>query len=80
MPKGNKLRTSRYSLCYELKRLVMFGLFKKKSPIEKLEEKHAKLLEEAFALSKTDRNASDAKTAEAAEIDKQIQALQAAGK
>ena len=58
----------------------MFGLFKKKSPIEKLEEKHAKLLEEAFALSKTDRNASDAKTAEAAKIDKQIQELQAAGK
>jgi len=56
----------------------MFGLFKKKSALEKLEEKHAKLLEEAFALSKSDRSASDAKTAEAAEIDKQIEALKAA--
>lgn len=55
----------------------MFGLFKKKSALEKLEEKHAKLLEEAFALSKSDRSASDAKTAEAAEIDKQIAALRA---
>jgi len=56
----------------------MFGLFKKKSALEKLEEKHAKLLEEAFSLSKSDRSASDAKTAEAAEIDKQIEALKAA--
>ena len=55
----------------------MFGLFNKKSPLEKLEEKHAKLLEEAYALSKSDRSASDAKTAEAAEIDKQIEALRA---
>ncbi|MFK8055948.1 MAG: Lacal_2735 family protein [Saprospiraceae bacterium] len=57
----------------------MFGLFKKKSALEKLEEKHAKLLEEAYALSKSDRSASDAKTSEAAEIDKQIEAIRAKG-
>jgi superfamily I DNA and RNA helicase len=52
----------------------MFGLFKRKSEKEKLQEKYAKLMEEAFLLSKTDRTASDAKTAEAnallAEIEK----------
>lgn len=53
----------------------MFGLFKKKSPIEKLQEKRKKLLDEAFQLSKTDRTASDKKTAEANEIDNQIEAL-----
>ena len=57
----------------------MFGLFKMKSELEKLEERHAKLLEEAFALSKTDRAAADAKTAEAAELDKRIEALRAKG-
>ena len=57
----------------------MFGLFKKKSALEKLEEKHVKLLKEAYALSKSDRSASDAKAAEAAEIDKQIAALRAQG-
>ena len=54
----------------------MFGLFKRKSAVEKLEEQHAKLLEEAFRLSKTDRAASDAKTAEAAELEKRIAAMQ----
>ncbi|MEL6388879.1 MAG: Lacal_2735 family protein [Bacteroidota bacterium] len=54
----------------------MFGLFKKKkSPIDQLRNKHAKLLEEAFALSKTDRTAADAKTAEAEEVMKQIEEL-----
>ena len=55
----------------------MFGLFKKKSELEKLEERHGKLLEESFALSKTDRTAADAKTAEAAELEKRIDALRA---
>lgn len=55
----------------------MFGLFKKKSELEKLEERHGKLLEESFALSKTDRTAADAKTAEAAEVEKRIDALRA---
>jgi hypothetical protein len=55
----------------------MFGLFNKKSPIEKLQEKRKKLLDEAFQLSKTDRTASDRKTAEANEIETQIEALRA---
>lgn len=53
----------------------MLGLFKKKSPIDKLEAKHSKLLEEAFKLSKTNRTASDAKTAEAADVMREIQEL-----
>ena len=55
----------------------MLGIFKKKSELEKLEEKHAKLLEEAYALSKSDRSAADRKTAEAAELDKKIAQLRA---
>ncbi|EAQ40380.1 Lacal_2735 family protein [Dokdonia sp. MED134] len=50
----------------------MFGLFKKKSPVEKLQEKHKKILEQAFQLSKSDRSASDKLYAEAAEIEKEI--------
>ena len=53
----------------------MFGLFKKKDPTEKLRKKHKQLLEEAFRLSKTDRKASDAKTAEAAEVMKEIEKM-----
>jgi hypothetical protein len=53
----------------------MFGLFKKKSEVEKLQEKHDKLLEEAFKLSKSNRKASDAKTAEANEIAQKIEAM-----
>lgn len=55
----------------------MFGLFKKKSEIDKLNEKYQKLLKEAHALSHSDRKASDMKTAEADEILKKIEALQA---
>ena len=50
----------------------MFGLFKKKSEVEKLQEKHKNILEKAFQLSKSDRSASDSLYAEAAEIEKQI--------
>lgn len=53
----------------------MFGLFKKKTETEKLQEKYKKLMEEAFKLSHTDRKASDDKTAEAEEVMKQIVAL-----
>ncbi len=53
----------------------MFGLFKKKSEKEKLQEKHAALLKEAFELSKSNRSASDAKLAEAAKIADLISAL-----
>jgi hypothetical protein len=53
----------------------MFGLFKKKSPIDKLNEKHQALLAESFKLSKTNRSASDAKIAEAEEVLKEIERL-----
>lgn len=53
----------------------MFGLFKKKDPKQKLEIQYKSLLEEAFVLSKTDRKASDAKTAEAEAVLKEIEAL-----
>jgi hypothetical protein len=53
----------------------MLGLFKKKSPKEKLQEKYKKLLEESYKLSSTNRKASDAKAAEADEILKQIDLL-----
>lgn len=54
----------------------MFGLFKKKSPIQQLEEKYAKLQKEAFTLSKSNRMQSDLKYAEAQEVLKEIEALQ----
>ena len=50
----------------------MFGMKSKK---EKLEAKLAKLLEEAYKLSTTNRKKSDAKTAEAEELRKQIEAM-----
>lgn len=53
----------------------MFGLFKKTSEKEKLQKKYKKLLEEAYALSKSNRTASDAKTAEAEEMLKKIDNL-----
>jgi hypothetical protein len=53
----------------------MFGLFKKKTKLELLQEQHAKLLKEAFDLSKTNRKASDQKTAEAEDVAKKIEAL-----
>ncbi len=57
----------------------MFGLFKKKDPIQaqidKLMATYKKITEEAFKLSRVDRKASDLKTAEAEEILKQIDEL-----
>lgn len=53
----------------------MFGLFKKKSEKEKLQEQYKKLIEEAYKLSHSDRAASDRKTAEADELLKKIEAL-----
>lgn len=55
----------------------MFNLFKKKSPLEKLQQRHEKLLKEAYALSTNNRTASDAKYAEASEIEKKIIELKA---
>lgn len=53
----------------------MFGLFKKKSEKEKLQEQYTKLLKESHELSHRDRTAGDAKLAEAEEIAKKIDAL-----
>lgn len=54
----------------------MFGLFKKKTEQQKLQERYAKLTEEAYRLSHTDRTASDRKTAEAHEVLQQMEALE----
>jgi hypothetical protein len=51
----------------------MFGFGMSK--LKKLEKKHKQVLEEAFTLSKTDRKASDAKYAEAQEIENEIMEL-----
>ena len=53
----------------------MFGLFKKKSEKEKLEEQYRKLLSEAHQLSHTNRKASDEKLAEAEAIVNKIKLL-----
>ena len=53
----------------------MFNLFKRKTAKEKLEEQYQKCLAEAYALSTTNRAASDAKTAEANHILEAIEKL-----
>lgn len=53
----------------------MFGLFKKKSEIEKLNEKYAQLMQEAHKLWQTSRSAGDKKVVEAEEILKKIEQL-----
>lgn len=53
----------------------MFGIFKKKSEIEKLEDKYQKLLKEAYTLSTSNRKLSYSKTAEANDVLNQIELL-----
>ena len=53
----------------------MFGLFKKKTKKEKLQEQYEKLLREAYLLSSTNRKMSDQKTFEANQIMEQITKL-----
>ena len=53
----------------------MFGLFKKKSEKEKLQDQYEELLKEAHALSKTNRKMSDQKTFEADKTMKLIEKL-----
>ena len=53
----------------------MFGLFKKKTETEKLQQQYDKLLREAYLLSTTNRKMSDQKTFEANEIMKEMEAL-----
>ena len=54
----------------------MFGLFKKKSEKQKLEEKYQRLIKEAYDLSTVNRMQSDLKSAEAQDVLKEIEALQ----
>lgn len=46
----------------------MFKLFKKKTELEKLNEKYAKLMKEAHELSAIDRKKSDEKVAESESV------------
>lgn len=50
----------------------MFGIFKKKSEIEKLQETYSKMLSDAHKLSHSNRTASDKLLADAEEIGKKI--------
>ena len=54
----------------------MFGLFKKKTEKEKLNDQYKKLIAEAHKLSTTDRKGSDLKQMEASEILKKIESLE----
>ena len=53
----------------------MFGLFKKKSKKEKLQNQYNKLKKDAFELSKFDRKKSDELEKKANDILKEIQKL-----
>ena len=55
----------------------MFGLFKKKSAVEKLQEKYKKLMEEGFKLQSINRSDSDQKYLEADNLLKEIEKLKA---
>jgi hypothetical protein len=55
----------------------MFGLFKKKTDLEKLQDQYKKLQKESFDLSKSNRQKSDAKLKEADDVGKKIDALKA---
>lgn len=54
----------------------MFGIFKRKSELEKLEDQYKKLLKEAHSLSTSDRKKSDQKVAEAEAVLQQMDKLQ----
>ncbi|MEQ8907821.1 MAG: Lacal_2735 family protein [Vicingaceae bacterium] len=54
----------------------MFGLFKKKTEKEKLNEEYKKLIAESHKLSTSNRRASDLKQMEASEVLKKIEALE----
>jgi hypothetical protein len=53
----------------------MFNIFKKKSEKEKLQETYAKLMNEAYKMSHTNRTESDKIMAQAEEIAKKIDLL-----
>lgn len=53
----------------------MFGIFKKKTQKETLQDKYRKLMEEAHRLSRTNRKLSDDKVFEAEEVMMEIERL-----
>jgi hypothetical protein len=53
----------------------MFGLFKKKSELDKLQEEYSKHMKDYHSLSTTDRTASDKAYAKAEEIGKKMDQL-----
>tara|TARA_B100000768_G_scaffold60536_1_gene58598 strand:+ start:105 stop:269 length:165 start_codon:yes stop_codon:yes gene_type:complete len=53
----------------------MFGIFKKKSKREKLQEKYEKLLKQSYDLSKTNRKESDKKAYEADLVAREMEGL-----
>ncbi|MGM0946769.1 MAG: Lacal_2735 family protein [Bacteroidota bacterium] len=53
----------------------MFGLFKKKSEKEKLQEQYTKMLSEVHKLSQSNRTAADKLAAEAEELAKKIEKM-----
>ncbi len=55
--------------------LIMFQLFKKRSPVEVLNKKYLELLARSRALSNSDRAASDKAFAEAQAVLEEIDAL-----
>ena len=55
---------------------MMFGLFKKKTEVEKLQDLYKKLMEEAFKLQSINRSQSDHKYQDADEVLKKIEELQ----
>lgn len=56
----------------------MFGLFKKKTELEKLQESYSKILADAHKLSHSNRTASDKLLAEAELIGEKIDQLKQA--
>ncbi len=58
-----------------LKEIQMFGLFKKKTEKEKLQQQYQSLLKEAHSLSATNRKLSDQKVFEAEEVMKRLDKL-----
>lgn len=55
----------------------MFGIFKKKTPLQKLQESYEKLTKEAYELSHTNRKLGDEKLAEAEKVMQEIEKLKA---
>jgi hypothetical protein len=54
----------------------MFGIFKKKSEEDKLQDSYKKLMEEAYKLQSISRSDSDKKYLEADNVLKKIESLQ----